>query len=134
MAIADEMLEAEPSAGSVQLVGPHGMAHWVTGDVAYEVAQTNGPNFTWPLFMFSGAISEKTLARFGKIYLGKPMKTKTRKELIRGVRPNYWPFFVPTMATHRKQPRISNKTGSRTPQPCRQPSEFPRSVEPLSNW
>ena len=58
-----------------------------------KLRKVNGPNFTWPLFMFSGAISEKTLARFGKIYLGKPLKVKTRKELIRGVRPNYWPFF-----------------------------------------
>ena len=58
-----------------------------------KLRKINGPNFTWPLFMFSGAISEKTLARFGKIYLGKPLKTKSRKELIRGVRPNYWPFF-----------------------------------------
>jgi hypothetical protein len=61
--------------------------------------------------MFSGAISEKTLARLGKIYLGKPMKTKTRKELIRGVRPNYWPFFradngdIPDAAVHRPQER-----------------------------
>ena len=27
--------------------------------------------------MFSGALSEKRLARMGKIYLGKPMETKT---------------------------------------------------------
>ena len=60
-----------------------------------KLRKVNGPNFTWPIFMFSGAISEKTLARFGKIYLGKPLKVKTRKELIRGVRPNYWPFFRP---------------------------------------
>lgn len=69
---------------------------WRIGSLAMwllKLRKINGPNFTWPLFMFSGAISEKTLARFGKIYLGKPMKTKSRKELIRGVRPNYWPFF-----------------------------------------
>ena len=87
---------------------------WRIGSLAMwlmKLRKINGPNFTWPLFMFSGAISEKTLARFGKIYLGKPMKTKTRKELIRAVRPNYWPFFradngdIPEGAVHQRQER-----------------------------
>src|SRR5262247_972232 len=38
----------------------------------YKLRKVNGPNFTWPLFMFSGAISEKNLERMGKIYRGKP--------------------------------------------------------------
>ena len=46
----------------------------------YKLRGLNGPNFTWPLLMFSGAISEKNLQRMGKIYAGKPMKVKTRKE------------------------------------------------------
>lgn len=69
---------------------------WRIGSLAMwllKLRRVNGPNFTWPLFMFSGAVSEKTLALLGKIYLGKPMKTKSRKELIQGVRPNYWPYF-----------------------------------------
>jgi hypothetical protein len=39
------------------------------------------------------------------------MKTKTRKELIRGVRPNYWPFFradngdIPEGVIHQQQER-----------------------------
>lgn len=69
---------------------------WRIGSIVmwlYKLRKVNGPNFTWPLFMFSGAISEKTLASMGKIYLGRPLKTKTRKELIASVRPNYWPYF-----------------------------------------
>jgi radical SAM superfamily enzyme YgiQ (UPF0313 family) len=58
-----------------------------------KLRKVNGPNFTWPLFMFSGAISEKTLERMGKIYIGKPLTKKSRKELIAAVRPNYWPYF-----------------------------------------
>jgi hypothetical protein len=59
----------------------------------YKLRRINGPNFTWPLFMFSGAFSEDRLARMGKIYLGKPLKTKSRKELIASLRPNYWQYL-----------------------------------------
>jgi hypothetical protein len=59
----------------------------------YKLRRLNGPNFTWPLWMFSGALSEKTLNRMGKIYLGKPLKIKTRKELIATLRPHDWQFL-----------------------------------------
>jgi hypothetical protein len=59
----------------------------------YKLRKINGPNFTWALWMFSGAISEKNLERMGKIYLGKPLKTKTRKELIANLRPNYLQYL-----------------------------------------
>lgn len=58
-----------------------------------KLRRLNGPNFTWPLWMFSGAISEKNLERMRKIYIGKPIKTKTRKELIASVRSSYWQYF-----------------------------------------
>jgi radical SAM superfamily enzyme YgiQ (UPF0313 family) len=58
-----------------------------------KLRKLNGPNFTWPLWMFSGALSEKNLERMGKIYIGKPLKTKSRKELIASVRPSYWHYF-----------------------------------------
>ncbi|MBZ5535831.1 MAG: B12-binding domain-containing radical SAM protein [Acidobacteriia bacterium] len=60
-----------------------------------KLRKLNGPNFKYPLFMFAGAIPEKILERMGKIYIGKPLKTKTRKELIASVRPNYWRYFRP---------------------------------------
>ena len=39
--------------------------------------------------MFSGAISESRLARMGRIYPGKPLKIKDRRELLATIRPNY---------------------------------------------
>jgi hypothetical protein len=43
--------------------------------------------------MFSGVIPEEIMERMGKVYIGKPLKTKTRKELLNSVRPNYWQYF-----------------------------------------
>ncbi|MFB3922261.1 MAG: radical SAM protein [Terriglobia bacterium] len=73
-----------------------GPTAWRVGSIAmwlYKLRRLNGPNFTWPLWMFSGALSEKTLARMGKIYVGKPLKTKTRKELIATLKPHYWQYL-----------------------------------------
>jgi radical SAM superfamily enzyme YgiQ (UPF0313 family) len=73
-----------------------GPTAWRLGSLGmwlYKLRRINGPNFTWPLWMFSGVISEKTLARMGKIYIGKPLKTKTRKELIASLKPHYWQYL-----------------------------------------
>jgi hypothetical protein len=69
---------------------------WQLGSILtwlFKLRRTNGPNFTWPLVMFSGAISEERLERMGKIYLGKPLKTKTRKELLASIKPHYWQYL-----------------------------------------
>jgi len=66
---------------------------WRVGSLGmwlYKLRRLNGPHFTWPLLMFSGAISEKNLQRMGKIYQGKPLKVKTRKELIASLKPKDW--------------------------------------------
>jgi hypothetical protein len=60
---------------------------------AYKLRRTNGPNFTWPIVMFSSALPERALARIGKIYVGKPLKLKNRKELIASLRPNFWQYL-----------------------------------------
>jgi len=73
-----------------------GPTAWRIGSIGmwlYKLRRVNGPNFTWPLWMFSGAISEKTLERMGKIYIGRPMKIKTRKELIASIKPHYWQYL-----------------------------------------
>jgi hypothetical protein len=69
---------------------------WRVGAVAlwlYKLRKLNGPNFKWPLLMFSSAMSEKMMERMGKIYIGKPIKVKTRKELIASLKPHYWQYF-----------------------------------------
>src|SRR5262245_2312661 len=38
---------------------------------AWKLRKLNGPNFTWPLFMFASALPEETMASMGKIYFGK---------------------------------------------------------------
>ncbi len=73
---------------------------WRVGAIVmwlYRLRRLNGPNFTWPLLMFSGAISERDLARMGKIYIGKPLRTKSRKELVATIRP-----------AHRRHLRVDN--------------------------
>lgn len=67
-----------------------GPTAWRVGSIGmwlYKLRKLNGPNFTYPLFMFSGALSEKRLERMGKIYVGQPMKTKSRRELLETLSP-----------------------------------------------
>ncbi|MDX2034628.1 MAG: radical SAM protein [Blastocatellia bacterium] len=69
---------------------------WRTGALAlwaWKLRKLNGPNFTWPLFMFSGAMPESLMASMGKIYTGKPLQTKSRKELLQTIRPNQWQYL-----------------------------------------
>jgi hypothetical protein len=56
----------------------------------YRLRKLNGPNFTWPLMMFSGIAPEGILQKIGKIHVGTPLVTKNRRELIASLRPNYW--------------------------------------------
>jgi hypothetical protein len=68
-----------------------GPTSWRIGSIGmwlYKLRRLNGPNFTYPLLMFSGVLSEKRLAKMGKIYPGKPIEVKTRKELIATLKPN----------------------------------------------
>jgi hypothetical protein len=67
-----------------------GPTAWRLGSIGmwlYKLRKLNGPNFTYPLLMFSGAMSEKRLGKMGKIYLGKPLETKNRRELIATLKP-----------------------------------------------
>ncbi len=67
-----------------------GPTAWRLGSLGmwlYKLRRLNGPNFTYPLFMFSGLMSEKRLGKMGKIYTGKPIEVKSRKELIATLNP-----------------------------------------------
>ena len=55
----------------------------------HRLRKLNGPNFTWPLMMFAGVAPEKVLQRLGRIHVGKPLRSKSRRELIASLRPNY---------------------------------------------
>jgi hypothetical protein len=57
---------------------------------ASRLRKLNGPGFTWPLFMFANAVPEAVMARLGKIHVGRPMKIKSRKELLTAIKPHMW--------------------------------------------
>jgi radical SAM superfamily enzyme YgiQ (UPF0313 family) len=59
----------------------------------WKLRKANGPNFTWPLLMFSGALPERLMAWLGKIHLGRPLSVKSRKELLASIRPQLWQYL-----------------------------------------
>ena len=65
-----------------------GLAIWAT-----RLRRTNGPGFTWPMMNFCGAIPEHQMQRMGKLYEPRPLKLKTRAELLASIRPNYWKYL-----------------------------------------
>ncbi|MBI4903399.1 MAG: B12-binding domain-containing radical SAM protein [Acidobacteria bacterium] len=70
-----------------------GPTAWRIGAVAvwaWKLRKMNGPNFTWPLMLFASALPEWLMEKMGKIYRGKPLAVKTRKELIATIKPNHW--------------------------------------------
>jgi hypothetical protein len=60
---------------------------------AWKLRKLNGPNFTWPLLMFASALPESVMGKMGKIYTGKPLNIKSRKELLATIRPNQWRYL-----------------------------------------
>jgi hypothetical protein len=62
---------------------------------AARLRKLNGPGFTWPLFMFANALPEALMAKMGKIYVGQPVRIKTRKELLETVRPGMRKYLRP---------------------------------------
>ena len=59
------------------------LALWV-----FRLRKMNGPDFTWPLFMFASALPESVMARLGKIHEGRPLNIKSRKELLSTIKPS----------------------------------------------
>ena len=71
---------------------------WRTGSIGlwlYKLRKLNGPEFTWPLLMFAGALPEQLMQKMGWIYRGAPLTIKTRKELLATIRPNHWRHLRP---------------------------------------
>jgi hypothetical protein len=69
-----------------------GPVAWRVGSLImwlYRLRKLNGPNFTWPLMMFAGVAPERILQVAGKIHVGKPLLSKSRRELVSSLRPNH---------------------------------------------
>ncbi len=59
----------------------------------FRLRRLNGPNFTWPLMLFAGALPESWMGKMGKLYIGRPVKSKSRAQLIESLRPNHRAFI-----------------------------------------
>jgi radical SAM superfamily enzyme YgiQ (UPF0313 family) len=55
---------------------------------AWKLRRLNGPNFTWAMLNFASALPERLMGRLGKLYIGRPLAIKTRRELLRSVKPH----------------------------------------------
>jgi hypothetical protein len=55
---------------------------------AYKLRKLNGPGFTWPLFLFAGALPESWMVRLGKLHGSRPVTIKTRRELLAKIKPH----------------------------------------------
>ena len=53
----------------------------------FRLRRLNGRDFTWPMLMFANVAPESMMGRFRKIYLGQPLRIKTRNELIETIKP-----------------------------------------------
>jgi len=60
---------------------------------AWKLRKLNGPGFTYPMFMFASALPEWLMDKMGKIYVGKPINVKTRKELLATIKPHQRQFL-----------------------------------------
>ena len=60
---------------------------------AWKLRKLNGPGFTWPMFMFASALPERLMGKMGRIYVGKPITVKTRKELLATIKPHQWQYL-----------------------------------------
>jgi hypothetical protein len=90
-----------------------GPTAWRLGSIGmwlYKLRKLNGPNFTYPLLMFSGAISEKRLEKMGKIYMGKPIETKNRKELLETLKPKMRQYLRPDTGDMPDMPEMAAAT------------------------
>jgi hypothetical protein len=45
------------------------------------------------MFMFASALPESLMGKMGKLYIGRPLNVKTRKELLQTIKPHQWRFL-----------------------------------------
>jgi hypothetical protein len=56
----------------------------------WKLRKINGPSFTWPLLHFSSALSEKLMIGMAKIYPGRPIRIKGRRQLLASINLQFW--------------------------------------------
>jgi hypothetical protein len=59
----------------------------------WKLRKLNGPAFTWPLLMFTSALPERLMEKMGKLYRGRPLRLKSRKELLATIKPQHWKYL-----------------------------------------
>jgi hypothetical protein len=59
----------------------------------WKLRRINGPTFTWPLLMFTGIVPERLIKKIGKLYPGRPVLVKSRKELLSMIKPQHWRYL-----------------------------------------
>jgi radical SAM superfamily enzyme YgiQ (UPF0313 family) len=100
---------------------------WRVGAIglwAWKLRKLNGPGFTWPMFMFASALPERLMDRMGKIYVGKPLYVKSRKELLATIKPHQWQFLradcgdMPDMPANTPPSRSARSFISLVPSPA----------------
>jgi radical SAM superfamily enzyme YgiQ (UPF0313 family) len=79
--------------GQASWWGPMAWRVGAVGLWAWRLRALNGPGFTWPLFMFASALPERWMVRLGKLYGGKPLRIKTRRELLAAIKPGQRRFI-----------------------------------------
>jgi radical SAM superfamily enzyme YgiQ (UPF0313 family) len=73
--------------------GPSAWRLGALGIWLWKLRKLNGPNFTWPLLLFASALPEWLMEKMGKIYRGRPLRIKTRKELLTTIKPQHWAYL-----------------------------------------
>lgn len=71
---------------------------------AARLRRVNGPNFTWPLMQFSGAVPERWLVGTGKIYGGQSLPRVSREDLLGVVRRDWREAIVAARASSSAPP------------------------------
>jgi len=90
-----------------------GPAAWRIGAVSLWLAKLrrlNGPNFTWPLLMFASALPENVMVRLGKLYEGRPLTIKRRRELLETVKLSQRRFLRPDTGDMPPMPATDTST------------------------
>ena len=62
---------------------------------AWKLRKLNGPGFTWPLLMFANALPERLMWKLGKLHEPRPLRIKTRRELLATIKPHHRQYIRP---------------------------------------